>query len=433
MRRRLSSLLVLLGCLWATAAGAQFAPGTPTDAFNRANEGPPPSANWTNTVLSQEAAGLRVLNNVAVKGAVADQGGAWWNAGLIGPDAQASVTVTDATPSGTISLYLRLTSPGIAATTAGYDCTVNVDDATPNVYLIRLENSNQVILTSTTAVNINDGDSFGCSIIGTAFTFWHKPAAGSWTQVLSTTDGIVTAAGYSGLRVSNTDLLSMDDFWTATVNQGGSPTFGPVGTALDDFNRANENPLSQGGLWTQKVISTNPSTLTVESNQLDRDALAGDSSAYRNNAFFGPDVEVALTLPDSVGGNSYIGLYLRLVNAGTPGTAGGYACWYNQQNTNIIVRVMNNSSNATIGTFPVTITNGDSIGCQAIGNQICAWTKPAAGSWTQAGCVPDSQHSAAGRVGAFLNTSNYFGDNFWAQTLTVATPGRRRGGLVRME
>lgn len=64
-----------------------------------------------------------------------------------------------------------------------------------------------------------NGDSIGFSVIGTTLTAYHKPAAGAWTQHLTTTDSSITAAGVIGL-VSVETAVRFDEFGGGAIASG---------------------------------------------------------------------------------------------------------------------------------------------------------------------------------------------------------------------
>src|SRR5688572_22948208 len=102
----------------ATGGGACSFPCTSLlDDFNRTNEGPPPSANWT-TGVDGSTGGFAVSSNTAV----AQDGSfssAYWNATTFGPDTEVYVTMVNTFGASCCGyrLYLRLASAG----TSGVD------------------------------------------------------------------------------------------------------------------------------------------------------------------------------------------------------------------------------------------------------------------------------------------------------------------------
>jgi hypothetical protein len=158
--------------LLTAPAFAQFSPGTPLDTFNRADEGPPPGPNWAHPVLSTDPSGLVVdSNSLQCNGT--PNCSAYWNASTFGPNVRVTLAVPDTVSGGNqiINLYVRLTSPNVAASTDGYECRFRPDDLQNDVLIRRLDNSSGTTL-STTSVDIDDGETIGCSAIGNQVCAW---------------------------------------------------------------------------------------------------------------------------------------------------------------------------------------------------------------------------------------------------------------------
>ena len=214
MIRRPSVLALLGGCMVALATLA-LTSSTPLDDFNRANTGPPLSAQWTTQILSGTC-GLKVVGNVAVSD-VAGACSGWWNAEAFGADMEASVQWSDATAaSGNARLYVRLAQPGVAGQTDGYVCQAEPVTG-PLMYLRRVDNSVLTgVLAQAGSGTWATGDTMGCTIIGTQWCGWRK-AAGTdvWTSLVCFTDATYAAGGFAGLGIGVVDL-SVDNFWAGT-------------------------------------------------------------------------------------------------------------------------------------------------------------------------------------------------------------------------
>jgi hypothetical protein len=208
------------------------------------------------------------------------------------------------------------------------------------------------------------------------------------------------------------------------VSCAHAATFAP-GTPLDNCNRADEDPISQGGNWTNQIISADASTVVCAANGIDKGAAAGAGSAFRGS--FGPDVQVSLEILDADGGNNSIDLYLRL--AGTAAARDGYACrfWPTDANQQIILARLDDSVHTTLTSQTTTnISNGDVVGCEMIGTTLTAYYCPGGTSCTAVLSTTSATYSAAGPVGlAFRSTTAFNTDNFWAATVSAGGAGRR--------
>ena len=180
------------------------------DNFNRAAEGPPPSANWTLLF----GVGSKTDGTSYVRGSAGTSGdnGSYWNVQTFGPDTEAFVKVT--TVPGAADLYLRLANvPG--ATTDGYDVSINAASNLLRYY--RVDNAVFTLLGSTESQTISNGDSWGGTIIGSTLQIYYKVGAGAWTAMgTGRTDSTYSAAGYIGVTLDD-DTGQLDDFGGGTI------------------------------------------------------------------------------------------------------------------------------------------------------------------------------------------------------------------------
>jgi hypothetical protein len=173
------------------------------DNFNRANEGPPPSANWTN-----DGNGLKVLSNECAPNADAFNAG-YWNAATFGPDCEGFVTITTL-PTG--NGYVLVEVKYNPATFVG--CAV---DYTAGGLLIVYAFDSSTLYSA--AQTMNAGDAIGIRCVGTTVSAYRKPAAGSWTLIGSWTDsspGMAAATGRIELAI-NKNVARCDDFGGGTI------------------------------------------------------------------------------------------------------------------------------------------------------------------------------------------------------------------------
>lgn len=155
---------------------------------------------------------------VALDGECVGQGGfcdSYWSASTFGADSEAYCKVVNAIESGgnAYEVLCRISNPNGAVN--NYFIHV-LNDNSNVVWMYKTVSGSQTKLGADVTQAIAAGDSIGISAIGTTISFWHKPAAGSWTEVATRTDSSVTGAGYIGLAIQGTSVR-LDDFGGGTV------------------------------------------------------------------------------------------------------------------------------------------------------------------------------------------------------------------------
>lgn len=203
------------------------------DDFNRANEGPPPSANWTTDFDGSGAAGLKVVSNqCAPNGTGACSG--YWNAATFGPDCECYVTVaTVGASTNVLHLYARLASVGTAGVD-GYSVQLAKAAGTDTLKLYRLDNGVHTQLGATVSQEFASGDSLGMDVTGTTVQLWYKSGAGAWTSLATRTDATYSAGGNLAVLTTGSTTWRLDNFGGGTVvtTTRGMP-FGGRGTAFN--------------------------------------------------------------------------------------------------------------------------------------------------------------------------------------------------------
>ncbi len=207
----------------------------------------------------------------------------------------------------------------------------------------------------------------------------------------------------------------------------------PSTSVLDNFTRADENPLSGGGNWA--VLSTSAPTLKLVSNRVTCSTNALNQN-YWTVADFGPDCEVFATfavVSTSAGG---LRLFARVVQEGGANTFDGYCLrcsWVTGgANDTVTLNVVTNGVLTVLNTFTHEMVDGDKYGMTCIGTVLEAWCAPVAtGVWGSLGTydtVSDgTKYSAAGKIAVGMgNTTTIerlddFGGGTYVPAATTVT------------
>lgn len=171
----------------------------------------------------------------------------------------------------------------------------------------------------------------------------------------------------------------------------------PTTSVLDNFNRADENPLDNTGNWRYSVFHSGPespqhSTFKLVSNAVMDDSTAdggASGQAYWNTSTFGPAVEVYVTLSTvwSAAGSDFW-FFIHMTGPDTPGdsTLCGYLAYalYNAGAWRYQINRWDNGVGTEIQSFQIgpTLSAGDKLGFECTsGGQMTWYYKAAAGSW----------------------------------------------------
>jgi PKD domain-containing protein len=221
----------------------------------------------------------------------------------------------------------------------------------------------------------------------------------------------VTASD-TGLTVS--DSLRRGVTRTTLVS-AAFPSFAPASQLLDNFNRANENPLSQGGNWT----NLGTTKLQLVSNGVVGLSASGNNSMSYSGAGDFTDCDAWVTLTGTpTPGSSYAGVIARQRHNGFV-IATGQA---NPGANEIILQYVNVGGGVTaLGTWPITTSPGDSVGIRCVGTTISAYYKPVGGDWQLLGSATDT-NEPSGYIGLTTNDTVYAMDNFGGGAPSPARP-----------
>jgi hypothetical protein len=183
------------------------------DNFNRANEGPPPSASYTGAISGNALTNAWVVTSNVAAGNRTGASTCWWNVSTFGPDMEGYFTVTTKVGSGAYcGVFLRLQSPG-GAGWDGYTLYYNTDagGANDDMEIYRADNGVETLLGASVTQEVATSDQFFANAVGTALKI-HQ----NGTERVSRTDATYGSAGYIGLYMDDT-TGRIDDFGGGTV------------------------------------------------------------------------------------------------------------------------------------------------------------------------------------------------------------------------
>lgn len=185
-------------------------PTTPIlDDFNRPNEGPPPSASWSNSAWN----GLRVLANTCVRSAAVGFSASFWN-----PQQFVNFEV-----------YASIVGYSNPSVTASAEVIGRFDIAARNGYAVRIsgrESSGTLLLGEYTAGVLSSlgslsvpfpGDGtvikVGLCVCGNNLEAWYKLGSGDWTLEIQRSNSLHTSSGNIGAGTSTASTgLQIEDF-----------------------------------------------------------------------------------------------------------------------------------------------------------------------------------------------------------------------------
>lgn len=184
------------------------------DDFNRSNEGPPLSADWTSITN-----GLKVVSNTVAGNGSGVNNIEFYDVSTFGPDVEAHIIISS--KGGTnqfCSVFARMTTLA-SGTMDGYEARATPASGTDTIALYRIDNGTATLLDSA-SVEFASNDKLGIECIGSAIKVYHY-TGGAWVERCSATDATYGAAGYVGIAQGHT-TGRLDDFFAGTV--GGSTT-----------------------------------------------------------------------------------------------------------------------------------------------------------------------------------------------------------------
>jgi hypothetical protein len=192
------------------------------DSFDRANEGPPPSASWTSGAPLAATSTLAVVSNACQDNGTLN-GGIWGT--QLGPDVECYMTWSSL-PADTSNfhVFIRAADVGSPATIDGYRINFERNDGVPGMRfrIDRMDNGAATQLGTTfsnTDGAISAGVKIGVEMISSSITTYLN-RSGSWASQSTESDATYSVAGYLGIRPFNTAVV-FDDLGGGSI--GGAP------------------------------------------------------------------------------------------------------------------------------------------------------------------------------------------------------------------
>jgi hypothetical protein len=375
------------------------------DDFNRADENPISSVNWL-TPSSPSVAFTMAVESGRAKGndsaAVSD---AMWKT-LQEANILVEVTCPVIPTSGRyIRLYLRCNQT--FTPTQGY--MMQWENGGSVLRIFKNVGGSLTQIGSSSAV-LAANDVVGFEALDDCLTVYQNGSI-----VLSISDTAVSAAGYVGMGVGDT-TVRLDDFKASPVTY-----LYPTTVLLDDFNRANESPLSSAGMWTASVDGS-------AAPNLDTNAVVGPVSGtfytMRTDAAYNADQEAYMSIPTLPTLGRLCSLFMRLqaANIGTS-TFTGYQFQCQESSGSFSCRIYYQSAGSATQLVITTIslTAGDKIGAQVQGSKL-RFLKYSSGSWRVFLQATHASISSGGFVGFCVQGNVVRIDDFSGGNLIVPPP-----------
>lgn len=188
---------------------------------------------------------------------------------------------------------------------------------------------------------------------------------------------------------------------------------------LDDFNRANEDPLSGSNSWDTRGIFGASVTMEISTNQLTQlDTAATAHSAYA--ASFGRDQAACVTVATiPADADDQVSIYLRMTNTGTGSADTAYR--FNvvpaaASNQFTIETFIGGAVGSNLATVTRSFSDGDKLGARALGRYLSLWHFTSS-VWTCVAWVKDETYLRGGRIGVGQRDTEAKLDDFRAGDL----------------
>lgn len=248
------------------------------DDYNRTNEGPPPSSNYTSI-----GTGFSVLSN-KLNGSAGHRASYW------------SASVFDAVQQGFITLST------LNAEFSRFGLTFRMQEAdTGDAYFVFGTSSNTVEawkmvngaldtqLGASISQTVAAGDSIGFTVEDNLIEIWYKVGAGAWTSLGTRTDSTYLTGGYIGVRTYSDNGIQLDDFGAGDFS--GTPPGFVADAGLDQTRMELETVMLDSSQSTSPVGIASRLWEQVSGTSVDI-----NNATSVNPTFTAPDVASSTTL-----------------------------------------------------------------------------------------------------------------------------------------
>lgn len=183
----------------------------------------------------------------------------------------------------------------------------------------------------------------------------------------------------------------------------------PTTGILDNFDRANENPLSDGGNWGDRNVAGELQLLNNKAQGVTGSTTL--NSRYWTAVTFGPDCEAYITVA-TLPNQDYIRLWLRIQNPGAVGETGYMMQWQNDANgVRIFKETAREAYTALAQDAAARFVVTDQLGFQAIGTSLTVYQNGTSVLNTTDATITDAGNIALGVRSNTVTLDDFGGGN----------------------
>lgn len=274
------------GTLAAAGMAHVFAGRVVADDAARADQGPPPSANWQTDPEGYGAAGFTVTGNRFAPASSGDSEMAWIP-DTFGPDVDMAFDLPVVPPVGEQIDLEALTNWSVVAQT-GYDFQYRGDGL---ITLYRADSGAYNSLATATQV-LSNGDAIRLRVAGPVVECWVR-LAGVWTREIQVSDstyrgpfkvGVYTSGGTMRLDNFAASTLAVELTGTGSLTASGTTNLGVLGTAHLTGTGSSSTSATRTAIAAAHLTGVGSSTTTGARTRLGAAALTATSSITATGA-----------------------------------------------------------------------------------------------------------------------------------------------------